>query len=768
MSSRKVPITHLLTALGVSNVIPQLSDIFSRVQEVRVPLPGESSTVAFVSHRNWINLGKAMQWGAAGISDAQLQSTFLQVCQDAGLEAMDEEAFFDAIFRVAVGVYPQMAPGDALSRFLTANMTAHSNRLRPMDLQECLQRYSGAIDVMYAAFTQDRPTPLYTADALSCEAWLRLCKSFGLCPKPLSPNSAVWAFNRGAPRNDCISRHGLEAALLAVSRFAFSKNVNGEGISASHSFMAMIVYMNASGHFKTLGAQRSVSTHSHPSLLLPDDDDVRAMLYIPPSQIERPATPPALAPSSGGKSNAAPTGSDVITKESHPNTVALYERSAQSGCLLSSARFLKLSRDSNWSSLGAAPNAGEAAWRAAVGMRSHVTLDEFEAALSHVALVTHEGDVEALARHTFVAVFGASSRSLSSSTKTTGSAASKPRSPTGTNSLSSSTNTQGSRLAGSKDAKAALAAFDAKTTAGADPVQVGAALVTSRATDKVGMAMLLDSSNAVMREMQQQIQNLREEKAKSDAELAMLMSTLRVATVQKNRLSERVEIIGHEVRALDRRSASAGAGATRASSTGRVSTPPAAKASTPTTASGGRRSVSPMTSTPASRAANISGTLDASTVTVHNTSANSNRLNKESGTIPPMKFSLSARKVVGGGTNAYRAPTPTRRPEGWVPPYKSFKQVKAHVGLGTMSASNCYLTSLQGMGLYRDLHVLYLQGNYLSDLCGFRSQPHLKELHLGNNRQGLEPVLLPSKPLTPIAAELCRFAAFPLFPLWKS
>jgi len=44
------------------------------------------------------------------------------------------------------------------------------------------------------------------------------------------------------------------------------------------------------------------------------------------------------------------------------------------------------------------------------------------------------------------------------------------------------------------------------------------------------------------------------------------------------------------------------------------------------------------------------------------------------------------------------------------------------------------LTSLQGMGLYRDLHVLYLQGNYLSDLCGFRSQPHLKELHLGNNR----------------------------------
>ena len=180
-------------------------------------------------------------------------------------------------------------------------------------------------------------------------------------------------------------------------------------------------------------------------------------------------------------------------------------------------------------------------------MRSHVTLDEFDTALGHVALVTHEGDVEALARHTFVAVFGASSRSLSSSTKTTGSAAGKPRSPTGSNSLSSSTNTQGSRAAGSKDAKAALAAFDAKTTGSADPVQVGAALVTSRATDKVGMALLLDSSNAVMREMQQQIQNLRDEKTKSDAELAMLMSTLRVATVQKNRLSERVETIGHEV-----------------------------------------------------------------------------------------------------------------------------------------------------------------------------------------------------------------------------
>ena len=302
MSARKVPITHLLTALGVSNVIPQLSDIFSRVQEVRVPQPGESSAVAFVSHRNWINLGKAMQWGAAGISDAQLQSTFLQVCQDAGLEAMDEEAFFDAIFRVSVGVYPQMAPGDALSRFLTANMTVHSDRLRPMDLQECLQRYSGAIDVMYAAFTQDRPSPLYPADALSCESWLRLCKSFGLCPKPLSPNSAVWAFNRGAPRNDCISRHGLEAALLAVSRFAFSKNARGEGISASHSFMAMIVYMNASGYFKALGTHRSASTHSQPSLLLSDDDDIRALLYIPPSQIERPATPPATAPSSAGNS----------------------------------------------------------------------------------------------------------------------------------------------------------------------------------------------------------------------------------------------------------------------------------------------------------------------------------------------------------------------------------------------------------------------------------------------------------------------------------
>jgi hypothetical protein len=99
-----------------------------------------------------------------------------------------------------------------------------------------------------------------------------------------------------------------------------------------------------------------------------------------------------------------------------------------------------------------------------------------------------------------------------------------------------------------------------------------------------------------------------------------------------------------------------------------------------------------------------------------------------------MKFSLSARKVSSAGAATYRAPTPTRRPDGWVPPYKSFKQVKAHVGLGTMSASNCYLTSLQGMGLYRDLHVLYLQGNYLTDLCGFRSQPHLKELHLGNNR----------------------------------
>ena len=134
--------------------------------------------------------------------------------------------------------------------------------------------------------------------------------------------------------------------------------------------------------------------------------------------------------------------------------------------------------------------------------------------------------------------------------------------------------------------------------------------------------------------------------------------------------------------------------------------------------------------------------------------------------MPPMKFSLSSRKVSNSGAATYRAPTPTRRPEGWVPPYKSFKQVKAHVGLGTMSASNCYLTSLQGMGLYRDLHVLYLQGNYLTDLCGFRSQPHLKELHLGNNRS------LRDLPLfilfSHASAELCHYAASRLYPPWKS
>ena len=104
-----------------------------------------------------------------------------------------------------------------------------------------------------------------------------------------------------------------------------------------------------------------------------------------------------------------------------------------------------------------------------------------------------------------------------------------------------------------------------------------------------------------------------------------------------------------------------------------------------------------------------------------------------------------------------------------MPPYKSFKQVKAHVGLGTMSASNCYLTSLQGMGLYRDLHVLYLQGNYLADLCGFRSQPHLKELHLGNNRQEQASVPPPIQASDAFfSAESCPFAAFRPFPLWKS
>jgi hypothetical protein len=348
-----------------------------------------------------------------------------------------------------------------------------------------------------------------------------------------------------------------------------------------------------------------------------------------------------------------------------------------------------------------------------------------------------------------------------------GSSTGKPRSPSGTNSLSSSSNTQGSKSVGTKDAKAALAAFDSKSFGNADAVQVGTSAITSRATDKVGMALLLDSSNAVMREMQQQIQALREEKAKSDGELAMLMSTLRVATVQKNRLSERVEVIGHEVRALDRRSASTGAAAARASSSGRLSTPPAAKVTTPSVASAGRRSNSPAISTPTSRAANVSGTLDSSAMTIHNTSAHSARLNKES-SVPPMKFSLSARKVASsGGANTYRAPTPTRRPDGWVPPHKSFKQVKAHVGLGTMSASNCYLTSLQGMGLYRDLHVLYLQGNYLTDLCGFRSQPHLKELHLGNNRcLWLLPSFLNIAYF--FASELYRSAAFRPYLLWKS
>ena len=170
-----------------------------------------------------------------------------------------------------------------------------------------------------------------------------------------------------------------------------------------------------------------------------------------------------------------------------------------------------------------------------------------------------------------------------------------------------------------------------------------------------------------------------------------------------------------------------------------------------------------MISTPATRAANVSGSLDTSTA--HNTSASSNKPSKEA--VPPMKFSLSSRKV-SNSAMTYRAPTPTRRPEGWVPPHKSFKQVKAHVGLGTMSASNCYLTSLQGMGLYRDLHVLYLQGNYLTDLCGFRSQPHLKELHLGNNRSQLLSARFSFIHFLTFPAELCRCVASRQFPPWKN
>ena len=58
---------------------------------------------------------------------------------------------------------------------------------------------------------------------------------------------------------------------------------------------------------------------------------------------------------------------------------------------------------------------------------------------------------------------------------------------------------------------------------------------------------------------------------------------------------------------------------------------------------------------------------------------------------------------------AYRAPSPRQRSEHFAPRYKSVKDVKVLVGLSTLSLSNQYITSLEGLGVQPGLKTLFLQ-----------------------------------------------------------
>ena len=55
---------------------------------------------------------------------------------------------------------------------------------------------------------------------------------------------------------------------------------------------------------------------------------------------------------------------------------------------------------------------------------------------------------------------------------------------------------------------------------------------------------------------------------------------------------------------------------------------------------------------------------------------------------------------------------------------------KVLVGLSTLSLSNQYITSLQGLGVQPGLKTLFLQNNFLQTLDYLFTQPTLKELHL--------------------------------------
>jgi hypothetical protein len=80
-----------------------------------------------------------------------------------------------------------------------------------------------------------------------------------------------------------------------------------------------------------------------------------------------------------------------------------------------------------------------------------------------------------------------------------------------------------------------------------------------------------------------------------------------------------------------------------------------------------------------------------------------------------------------------RAPSPRPRPENFTPLYKSVRDAKVIVGLQTLSLSNQYLTSLQGLGVQPQLRTLFLQNNFLRHLDYLQAQPRMRELHLEHN-----------------------------------
>ncbi|EFC43800.1 predicted protein [Naegleria gruberi] len=66
-------------------------------------------------------------------------------------------------------------------------------------------------------------------------------------------------------------------------------------------------------------------------------------------------------------------------------------------------------------------------------------------------------------------------------------------------------------------------------------------------------------------------------------------------------------------------------------------------------------------------------------------------------------------------------------------PALHFEDISVTTGLGTISVPNYRLTSLKGLGVKRDLKILYLQNNYLASFNHLETQPNLEVLYVANN-----------------------------------